>query len=76
MSNTTIKPKIDWFSFTDVQDQADYLGKNSSGFKVVSENCTDLGVVEIIYTYDSWHFNATVLIVPILDSSYVQIMHI
>lgn len=76
MKYTTVKPKIDWFSFTSVQEQADYLGKNSSGFKVVSENCTDLGVVEITYTYASWHFNAAVLIVPILDSNYVQIIHI
>lgn len=76
MKYMKVLPKIDWFSFTNYTDQANYLGKIPDGFKVVSETCTDLGVVEITYTYDTWDFNLTVLIVPILDSNYVQVIFI
>ena len=67
------KKSINWILLS-TEEKAAFIGKNASGFNVVSEKLTPAGVIEVIYSYDDWNFNCTALIVPILDSGYCQVI--
>lgn len=54
--------------------KAEFIGREVNGFKLLSESQTPQGVIILEYTYEKWNFTATMLIIPILDSGFCQIV--
>lgn len=70
-----VKKSPAWSSLN-VGEKAGFIGKKSVGFSVVSENVTPMGAIELLYTYEGWDFSSAVLILPLLDTGYCQIVEV
>lgn len=66
--------KIENILAMSLAQKAEFIGKEANGFKLLSESQTPQGVIILEYTYEKWNFNAKMLIIPILDSGFCQIV--
>jgi len=70
-----VKKIVNWFDLSLVE-KAGYIGKKSEGFYISAELETEAGCVLVEYSYSGWDFSASVLIAPLLDSGFAQILEI
>ena len=68
------------FAGLDVVGKAGFIGYKPEGLIIVSEVSKPSGSVEFEFTYQSWVDSnlspATILIIPILDTDYCQIIKV